>query len=80
LGEKQTGQGGIALFYFHPCDLWKRSAEQRRELQAGWVNLYLGNTLRKFEKLLDTFPLASIQANLQALKDQAKPVPLGGRP
>jgi len=77
LAQRQTRQGRINLFYFHPWDLWKRSPNHSRQLKTFWVSLHLGNTLRKFERLLDAFPMESISANLDSIKDRAKPAPLG---
>ena len=76
--NRQTRQGKTSLFYFHPWDLWKRSPQQNRQLKAHWVSLHLGDTLQKFEKLLDTYPLGSISANLEAIRDRARPVRIGG--
>ena len=76
--NRQTRQGKASLFYFHPWDLWKRSPQQNRQLKARWVTLHLGNTLQKFEKLLEAYPMGSITANLEALKDRARPVRIGG--
>jgi len=73
-------RGGNTLFYFHPWDLWKRSEDQIRSLKARWLNLHLGDTLKKFEKLLDIFPLGSIGENIQLLKNQAEPVVLDHAP
>jgi polysaccharide deacetylase family protein (PEP-CTERM system associated) len=76
--NRKTRQGKTSLFYFHPWDLWKRSPQQNRQLKAHWVSLHLGDTLQKFEKLLDAYPLGSISANLDAIKDRARPVRIGG--
>ncbi len=76
--NRQNRQGQAILFYFHPWDLWKRSPQQNRQLKARWVTLHLGDTLQKFEKLLEAYPMGSLSANLDALKDQAKPVRIGG--
>jgi polysaccharide deacetylase family protein (PEP-CTERM system associated) len=72
LGER----GQRTLFYFHPWDLWKRTPHQVRSLKARWLNLRLGDTLKKFEKLLDSFPLGAIEDHLRILKSQAEPVRL----
>lgn len=77
IGDRRTHGNKINLFYFHPWDLWKRSPNQTRRLKARWVSLHLGNTLRKFERLLQTFPMGSISANLDSLKDRARPFELG---
>jgi polysaccharide deacetylase family protein (PEP-CTERM system associated) len=78
LAHRQTQQGRINLFYFHPWDLWKRSPDQCRRLKAGrWVTVHLGDSLGKFENLLKTFPLGNISANLESLKSRAERVVLG---
>jgi polysaccharide deacetylase family protein (PEP-CTERM system associated) len=77
MSEKRSRQGQFTLFYFHPWDLWKRSPEHRRCLKARWTSLHLGNTLDKFQRLLKAFPLASIGDQLDLLRAQARPVPLG---
>jgi len=76
----QIRKGKINLFYFHPWDLWKRSPRQNRQLKAYWVSLHLGNTLQKFERLLDSFPMGSLSGVLDFLKDRARPVRIGGTP
>jgi peptidoglycan-N-acetylglucosamine deacetylase len=74
LAARQTRQGKINLFYFHPWDLWNRSSNHCRQLKAArWVTIHLGDTLLKFERLLDTLPLGSIAANLESLKERARP-------
>lgn len=75
--NRRTRQGKINLFYFHPWDLWKRSSQHNRQLKAHWVNLHLGNTLQKFERLLDAFPMGCISTNLNSLKNWAKPAQIG---
>jgi peptidoglycan-N-acetylglucosamine deacetylase len=78
LAARQTRQGGINLFYFHPWDLWKRSADQCRQLKsARWVTVHLGNSLLKFENLLASFPLGNIATHLESLKQQAVRAYLG---
>ena len=77
IGERQSRLNDFNLFYFHPWDLWKRFPDQIRQLKARWVTLHLGNTLRKFERLLTSFPMGCISANLESLKDRAKPARLG---
>jgi peptidoglycan-N-acetylglucosamine deacetylase len=77
MSESKSRQGRFTLFYFHPWDLWKRSAAHRRRLKAHWTALHLGNTLNKFERLLDTFPLTSIADRLDTLQAEARPFPLG---
>jgi hypothetical protein len=76
--NRQTRQGKGSLFYFHPWDLWKRSPQQNQQLKARWVSLHLGDTLQKFERLLEAYPMGSLSANLDALKDRARPVRIGG--
>jgi polysaccharide deacetylase family protein (PEP-CTERM system associated) len=76
--EATTDQGGPCLFYFHPWDLWKRSARQTRQLKARWINLHLGDTLDKFRRLLDAYPLGSIAGSLDALKEKAGVERIGG--
>jgi len=76
--NRKTRQGKTSLFYFHPWDLWKRSPQQNRQLKAHWVSLHLGDTLQKFEKILNAYPLGSISANLDTIKDRARPVRIGG--
>lgn len=77
IGERQGRLKGFNLFYFHPWDLWKRSPEQIRQLKARWLGLHLGNTLRKFERLLEAFPMGGISDHLDALKERAVPAHLG---
>jgi polysaccharide deacetylase family protein (PEP-CTERM system associated) len=77
MSEKQNRQGQATLFYFHPWDLWKRTRDQRRHLKAHWINLHLGNTLKKFHLLLDAFPLTGIGDHLDHLRAKAQSVPLG---
>jgi polysaccharide deacetylase family protein (PEP-CTERM system associated) len=72
MADRLSGQGKNNLFYFHPWDLWKRSPDHIRLLKARWLNLHLGDTLKKFKKLLKTFPLESIGENIQVLKNQAE--------
>lgn len=76
--KRQTRKGKVNLFYFHPWDLWKRSPEHTRQLKARWVTLHLGDTLDKFETLLNAFPMGGLFDNLDTLKDLAKSVWIGG--
>lgn len=75
--NRQARQGKNNLFYFHPWDLWKRSNHHHRQLKARWISLHWGDTLQKFEKILGSFPLDGISANLPALSERAKTVSLG---
>lgn len=77
IAGQQARQGKNNLFYFHPWDLWKRSSHHHRQLKARWISFHLGDTLKKFEKLLDSFPLGCVSANLPALKERAKTDSLG---
>ena len=77
IGERQARLRGFNLFYFHPWDLWKRSPDQVRQLKARWVNLHLGDTFRKFERLLMAFKIGGLSSDLVSLKDRAKPAHLG---
>jgi peptidoglycan-N-acetylglucosamine deacetylase len=76
--NRQTRQGKASLFYFHPWDLWKRSPEQLRQLKARWVSFHFGDTLQKFERLLNAFPMGSLSGNLEDLKNRARPARIGG--
>ena len=77
LARRLTDRGKINLFYFHPWDLWKRSPKQVKALKAPWLRVHLGNTLKKFEKLLASIPMGSIEANLGSLQAQASPARIG---
>ncbi len=76
--NRQIRQGMDSLFYFHPWDLWKRSPQHLQQLKARWVTLHIGDTLQKFERLLETFPMGSLFGNLDYLKNRARPTDLGG--
>lgn len=78
LADSTLERGGPCLFYFHPWDLWKRSPEQTSILKARWINLHLGDTLSKFLKVLDAYPLGSVTGLLEELRAQAETVSLGG--
>jgi hypothetical protein len=41
------------------------------------LRVHLGNTLKKFEKLLASIPLGSIEAHLSSLQAQAGPARIG---
>jgi polysaccharide deacetylase family protein (PEP-CTERM system associated) len=78
LAARQILQGGINLFYFHPWDLWRRSPDQCRRLKsARWVTIHLGDSMKKFKKLLATFPLGNIFTHLAQLKERAPKAFLG---
>jgi peptidoglycan-N-acetylglucosamine deacetylase len=77
IGEALTRQGKLNLFYFHPWDLWKRSPDHRRELRARWTSFHLGNTLTKFERLLESFPMGSMVQHLDVMKESAQPRAIG---
>lgn len=77
MSESLNRQGKLNLFYFHPWDLWKRSPEHRRQLKARWTSFHLGNTLAKFERLLDSFPMGGIAEHLDFLRERARSMAIG---
>jgi len=77
MSEALIRQGKLNLFYFHPWDLWKRSPEHRRQLKARWTSFHLGNTLYKFERLLESFPMGSMAEHLDFLRERARPISIG---